>query len=106
MPSVRGDVHRLPDNRHATGHVQRGPRYCVVVQSDNLMLSTVVVCPTSTSAQPATWRPEVTILGKDTLVLPEQILTADPQKLGKVVDTIPLGQLLDIDAALKLIMGL
>jgi mRNA interferase MazF len=47
---VRGDAHRitLPTKR---GHVQKGRRYAVIVQADDLLaLSTVVICPTSRSA--------------------------------------------------------
>ena len=38
--SVRGDVYRLRAARDAVGHEQQGPRYAVVLQSDDLNLST------------------------------------------------------------------
>src|SRR4051794_23553898 len=59
---VRGDVHRLRAPRSARGHEQQGSRYAVVVQSDALPLSTLIVAPTSTSARPASFRPEINLL--------------------------------------------
>ena len=67
---VRGDVHAitLPRKR---GHVQRGRRYAVIVQADELLaLSTVVICPTSHSAFGASFHPEITLDGHATQVLP------------------------------------
>ncbi|TDE09129.1 hypothetical protein E1269_15565 [Jiangella asiatica] len=49
--------------RGSRGH-ERGKRYAVVVQSDLLPLSTWLVAPTSTSARPTSFRPEVEISGK------------------------------------------
>lgn len=103
---VRGDVFELPRPRNATGREQRGERYCVVVQSDDLPFSTWVVCPTSTSARPASWRPTVTINGKGTQVLTEQITAVDPQRLGSVVGLLPLADIQAIDRAIKLVLDL
>ena len=41
------------------GHEQRGTRFAVVVQSDSLPLSTLLVAPTSTSARAASFRPRI-----------------------------------------------
>src|SRR5256714_8961796 len=82
---VRGDVYELRAPRETRGHEQRGNRYAVVVQSDLLPLSTWLVAPTSTSARPTTFRPEVEIAGKTTLVLVEQNAAVDPQRLGRLV---------------------
>jgi mRNA interferase MazF len=65
---VRGDIHAitLPRKR---GHVQQGRRYAVIVQADNLLaLSTVVICPTSRSAFPASFHPEITLRAHDSVV--------------------------------------
>jgi mRNA-degrading endonuclease toxin of MazEF toxin-antitoxin module len=40
---VRGEVFRLRAPRGSRGHEQSGPRYAVVVQSDQLPLSTWLV---------------------------------------------------------------
>lgn len=45
--------------RDARGHEQGGNRYAIIVQSDLLPLSTWLVTPTSTSARPASFRPEI-----------------------------------------------
>ena len=67
---VRGEVFRLPAPSRARGHEQRGARFAVVVQSDDLLeLSTVLVAPMSTSARPATFRPVVQLLGQESRVL-------------------------------------
>src|SRR3712207_3945902 len=71
-PCVRGDVYQLRAPRHGCGHEQHGERYGVVVQSDLLPLSTVLVAPTSTASRAASFRPEVTIGGRVTRVLVEQ----------------------------------
>jgi mRNA-degrading endonuclease toxin of MazEF toxin-antitoxin module len=58
---VRGDVHAITLPRRR-GRVQRGRRHAVIVQADDLLaLSTVVVCPTSSSTPPASFHPEVGI---------------------------------------------
>ncbi|WP_139811621.1 type II toxin-antitoxin system PemK/MazF family toxin, partial [Mycobacterium avium] len=54
---MRGEVFRLRAPRPARGHEQSGSRYAVVVQSDQLPLSTWLVAPTSTSARAASFRP-------------------------------------------------
>jgi mRNA interferase MazF len=56
---VRGDLYRLRSDKDTTGHEQRGPRYAVAIQSDGILLSTLIVAPTSTSARPAIFRPDV-----------------------------------------------
>jgi len=56
---VRGDLYRLRSDKNTTGPEQRGPRYAVAIQSDGILLSTLIVAPTSTSAQPAIFRPEI-----------------------------------------------
>lgn len=61
---MRGDVVRVPADKRARGPEQQGKRYGVVVQSDDLSLSTVLVSPTSTASLPMVHRPQVTLLGE------------------------------------------
>lgn len=103
---MRGDVFELPSRRDAQGHEQRGRRYCVVVQSDQVLVSTVVVCPTSSSARSSHLRPSVRIKDKETHVLAEQIVTIDPQRLGKKVGRLLFSEMQDIDRAIKLTLDL
>lgn len=103
---MRGDVHRLRGPRGSRGHEQRGARYAVVVQSDLLPLSTLLVAPTSTSARPASFRPEIELDGTATRVLVEQTAAVDPTRLGEQVGHIGFDELRQIDAALRIVLGL
>ncbi|MHB1569989.1 MAG: type II toxin-antitoxin system PemK/MazF family toxin, partial [Solirubrobacteraceae bacterium] len=79
---VRGDVHSitLPKGR---GRVQRGRRFAVIVQTDDLLaLSTVVICPTSASVPPASFHPEIELDGDRTRVLCEMVGAVDALNLG------------------------
>ncbi|MCL1801011.1 MAG: type II toxin-antitoxin system PemK/MazF family toxin, partial [Promicromonosporaceae bacterium] len=69
---MRGDIYRLPGNQSQVKHAQKGARYAVIVQSDELMLSTVLVAPTSTSVRPTSFRPRINMNGTTTYVLTEQ----------------------------------
>jgi len=103
---VRGDVYRLKAPRDARGHEQRGNRYAVVVQSDLLPLSTWLVAPTSTSARPTSFRPEIEIQGKTTYVLVEQTAAVDPERLGEMVGHLTRHELAAVDAALRTVLHL
>jgi mRNA interferase MazF len=103
---VRGEVYRLNAARGTRGHEQSGTRYAVVVQSDSLPLSTWLVAPTSTSARPATFRPEVDIAGKSTLVLAEQTAAVDPARLGDRAGLLTYEELRRVEAALRLVLEL
>jgi mRNA interferase MazF len=102
----RGDVHRVRLPRAAGGHEQHGARYGVVVQTDDLLLSTVLLAPTSTRAQPATFRPRVTIRGERTRVLADQVRPVDLRRLGDQADRLTVDELQAVDEALVLVLGL
>ncbi len=103
---MRGEVFRLHAPRRTRGHEQSGSRYAVVVQSDQLPLSTWLVAPTSTAARPASFRPEVEIDGRLTRVLAEQTAAVDPGRLGKTVGHLSLKEMRRVDAALRIVMDL
>jgi mRNA interferase MazF len=103
---VRGDVYRLKAPRDARGHEQRGTRYAVVVQSDLLPLSTWLVAPTSTSARPTSFRPEIDIQGKTTYVLVEQTAAIDPDRLGELVGHLTRHELVAVNEALRTVLQL
>jgi mRNA interferase MazF len=103
----RGDVHALAPPARSTGREQRGRRYAVVVQTDLLSgLSTVVVAPTSTSALPTVFRPEIEVADRRTRVLTEQIRALDGSRLGRRVGTLAQAELRAVDDALKVVLGL
>jgi mRNA interferase MazF len=103
---VRGEVFRLPRPRGARGREQLGARYAVIVQANEfLQLSTTLVAPTSTSAMPATFRPKITIDGRETRVLVEQTTVVDPQRLGRSVGRLDARELCEVDEALSLVLA-
>ena len=104
---VRGEVFRLRLPRGSRGAEQRGVRYAVVVQADELLaLSTVLVSPTSTSAPARSFRPTIEIEGKPTRVLVEQTTAISPERLGNSVGRLSAAELRDLDAALLVVLGL
>jgi mRNA interferase MazF len=104
---VRGEVFRLPTPRRARGHEQRGARYAVVVQADELLgLSTLLVTPTSQSALAASFRPVITIAGAETRALVEQTTVVDPERLGASAGRLSANEIHALDEALALILGL
>ena len=103
----RGDIVALPPPRSAQGHEEKGRRYAVVLQSAELAsLSTVVVAPTSTSAQATRFRPVVTVRGRETRLLVEQLRTVDRSRLAKPVGHLPVHELDDVEEALRILLGL
>lgn len=103
---MRGDVYRLRAPRGARGHEQSGARYAVVVQSDVLPLSTWLVAPTSTSASPASFRPEIALGGHVTRVLAEQTAAVDPSRLGEQAGHLSLDEMRQVEAALRVVLEL
>jgi mRNA interferase MazF len=104
---VRGEVFRLRVPRGTRRSEQRGARYAVVVQADELLaLSTVLVSPTSTSAPPRSFRPSIDLAGAATRVLVEQTTAISPDRLGESLGRLSARELHDLDTALALVLGL
>ena len=103
---MRGDIHRLRAPRETRGSEQRGARFAVVVQSDDLMLSTLLVAPTSRSAPRRLFRPTITLNGEATQVLIEQTSAVAPERLGEFVGRVSLDELEAINDALRLALEL
>jgi mRNA interferase MazF len=102
----RGDVYRFKIPK-GVGHEQQGERYGVVVQSDVMLpRSVVVVAPTSRSAKPASFRPEVEVAGDRTRVLVEQLGAVDVQRLGRRVGRLTTEEMWSVDEALVVVLGL
>ena len=101
----RGDVHRfrLPKG---IGHEQHGERFGVIVQADELLpRSVVLVAPTSASARPATFRPEIVVDGAPTRLLVEQLGAVDVRRLGRRVGHLVPDDLWALDDALSTVLG-
>lgn len=89
------------------GHEQQGRRYGVIVQaSEFLPRSVVLVAPTSRSARPASFRPEIDLFGETTRVLVEQVGAVDATRLGELVGRVSPEQQWGIDEALMTVFGL
>jgi mRNA interferase MazF len=103
---IRGDVHAITLPRRR-GHTQHGRRYAVIVQADDLLaLSTVIICPTSTSAPPATFHPEITLGDEPTRVLCEMVGAIDEGSLGHQVANLALDEIKAVDDAVELVLDL
>ncbi len=103
---VRGDVHTITLPRRR-GRVQHGRRYAVIVQADDLLtLSTVVICPTSTSAPAASFHPAIALADEPTQVLCEMVGAVDARALGDQLAHLSLGEIRAVDEALALVLGL
>ena len=103
---MRGDIHRLSAPRSTRGREQQGVRYCVIVQSDDLMLSTLLVAPTSRSAAPRSFRPTIIVEDVETQVLVEQTSAVAPERLGDFVGRVSHDGLRQINDALRLALEL
>lgn len=103
---TRGEIHRirLPVTR---GREQAGSRYGVIVQTDALLgLSTAIVAPTSRSAAPATFRPEIELRGERTRILVEQLRAVDVERLEEFAGRLTAREQQAVDDALLLILDL
>jgi mRNA interferase MazF len=102
----RGEIYRFKVPK-GLGHEQRGERYGLVIQSDALLpRSVVVVAPTSRSARPASFRPEVDVSGGATRVLVELLGAVDVQRLGRRVGRLTAAEMWAVDEALLTVLGL
>jgi len=104
---MRGDIYRLKPSGSAKGHEQSGERYAVIVQSDDLPLSTVLAAPTSTSARSASFRLQIVIDGVPTLVMAEQTAAVDIEhRLGAWAGRLSLSEMSQLDRCLRAVLGL
>jgi mRNA interferase MazF len=104
---VRGEVRRLRVPRGARGSEQRGARFAVVVQADELLaLSTVLVAPTSRSAPARSFRPAIEVSGQLTRVLVEQTTAVSTERLGVSAGRLSAAELRALDEALVVVLGL
>lgn len=76
-------------------------------QADELLpRSVVLVAPTSRSARPASFRPEIEAEGETTRVLVEQVGAVDVQRLGELAGQLTREELWGVDDALVTVLGL
>ena len=93
--------------RDRRGGEQRGARFAVIVQADELLaLSTVLVAPTSRSAPARSFRPLIELGGEATRVLVEQTTAISTERLGDSAGRLNSHELRAVDEALAAVLGL
>ena len=103
---LRGDVYSFRPPR-GRGHEQQDGRYGLVVQANELLpRSVVLVAPTSTSARPASFRPEIRVGDEPTRVLAEQVGAVDVTRLGELAGHATPEEMWGVDEALLTVLGL
>lgn len=102
----RGAVYEIKTLPGVRGNEQQGRRYAVIIQSDRFSTSTITVAVTSTSAGPAIYRPEIELNDATTRILTDQIFSVSPDRLGAFQGSLDASELLDLDRALMLKLGL
>lgn len=106
---MRGDVYGLRPAKQSRGHEQRGRRFAVIVQASRFEhLSTWLAIPTSTSARPFIFRPQIDIPGEGpSLALCEGLVSIDPQeRLGVRLGSLTYAEMHEIDEAISLLLDL
>lgn len=106
---MRGDVYGLRPAKQAREHEQRGRRFAVIVQASRFEhLSTWLAIPTSTSARPFVFRPQIEVPGEGpTLALCEALVSINPQeRLGVRLGSLTYAEMQEIDDALSLLLDL
>jgi mRNA interferase MazF len=104
---IRGAVYRVDLGDAKRGHEQRGRRYGVVLSPSSMPWSVATIVPTSTSAQPAVFRPELDLLGSPTRFLADQIRTIDTRFIhGDPVHYLDRDELAEIEHAVSRYLGL
>ncbi|MEC3913477.1 type II toxin-antitoxin system PemK/MazF family toxin [Nocardia sp. CDC160] len=99
MSYIRGAVHRI-DLGNGRGHEQGGRRYGVVLSVTEWSMVTVV--PTSTSAQPSPFRPEIEIGGTPTRLLVDQMRALDVAYMKpEMVDFLTAADLTKLETAIR-----
>ena len=85
---------------------KRGRRFALVLQPDWLNLSIWIVVFTSTRARETSFRPPVTIVDQQILVMRHELATVDLDRLTEPVGLLTVEELLRVDQALTLVLDL
>ncbi len=103
----RGDILRVALGQTG-GHELRDAHYAVVVQSEVLALSTVAVVPLRNSSRAASWHVPVTIGGKRTYALVEQMRATDIETRLRdwICNIAGTDEMAEIDDQLAMVLGL
>lgn len=106
---MRGEIFRLLPRRNAKGHEQQGRRFGVVVLASRYVhLTQWLTVPTSTSARPYIFRPQIQVPGVGpTRALCDGVLAVDPEaRLGDRVGYLSRADMTAVDRALTELLEL
>jgi mRNA interferase MazF len=104
---IRGAVYRVDLGDAKRGHEQRGRRLGLVLSPSDMPWSVATIVPTSSSAQPAVFRPELEVAGTLTRFLVDQIRTVDVRyMLGEPVHYLDRDELAAVEHAVTRYLGL
>ena len=104
---IRGAVYRVDLGQTKRGHERRGRRLGLVLSPTSMPWNVATVIPTSTSAQPAVFRPAVRIDGQLTRFLVDQIRSIDTSYIhGDPVHYLDHDELNEIEHAVAAYLGL
>jgi mRNA interferase MazF len=104
---IRGAVYRVDLGDARRGHEQRGRRFGLVLSPTSMPWSVVTIVPTSTSAQPAVFRPSTEINGERTRFLVDQIRSIDVSYLvGDPVHYLERDEIAEVEDAVVRYLGL
>lgn len=79
----------------------------MVVQSDDLNLSTTIVAPTSASAHPYVFRPEVAVRGEPTRLMLDQLRAVDVEKaIGERVGRLSPAEMVEVNRLLRAVLDI
>jgi len=101
---IRGGVYRV-DLGTPRGHEQGGHRFGVVLSPSESPLTVVTVVPTSTSVRPTVFRPAVTICGRDTHLLVDQMRAVDTRYVHDIADVLSFADLETLEIAVARYLG-
>jgi mRNA interferase MazF len=104
---IRGAVYRVDLGEARRGHEQRGRRHGLVLSPTDMAWSVVTIVPTSTTAQPAVFRPEIELSGVPTRFLVDQLRSIDVRFLdGEPAFVLHRDELEDVEVAVTRYLGL
>ncbi|NUW32566.1 type II toxin-antitoxin system PemK/MazF family toxin [Nonomuraea sp. SMC257] len=104
---IRGAIYRVDLGQAERGHEQRGRRFGLVVSPSDMSWTVATIIPTSGSAQPTVFRPEIEFGGRRTRLLVDQIRTIDTSFVhGEPVYYLGRDEMAEVERAVMLYLGL
>jgi len=104
---IRGAVYRVDLGDAKRGHEQRGRRLGLVLSPSSMPWSVATIVPTSTTAQPAVFRPTLEVDGQLTRFLVDQIRSIDVGYIhGNPVHFLDRDEISEVEHAVIRYLGL